>query len=215
MSRPVRTAVSGQSDDRACRALLHSFHDPVVDPVHDLVEVLLRRDRALVNRVRLDLGQQLVELLLHFRRRLFTALNHLLRVRPDLLHLLENRDSIAVAVERFARPLHRLIFGALPNHATKLARLILKHFLSCCRSHSRDAKTNRSRPASSSRTPTLVYPPCFIISSAASEARRSSTSSASKPPRYRYFTALRTIPAVAAIPSCPLNRASGGSQSRA
>src|SRR6476620_5928029 len=59
---------SGERYDGAGRALLHAVHDPVVHLVHDLVEVLLRRDRALINRVRLNLGEQIVKLFFHLSR---------------------------------------------------------------------------------------------------------------------------------------------------
>ena len=38
-----------------------------------------------------------VELLLHLRRRLFAAIDHRLRVGPDLLHLPQHRRRLAVA----------------------------------------------------------------------------------------------------------------------
>jgi hypothetical protein len=61
---------------------------------------------------------------------LFATLNHLLRVHPDFFHFLQNGHRLAVRVERFARPLHRLILGTLSDYATELARFLFKHCFS-------------------------------------------------------------------------------------
>src|SRR5687768_2622585 len=76
-----------ECDDWAGGALLHSVHDPLVHAQHRLVEVLLSRHRALVNRARLDLFEQRVELLLHLGGWLLAALDELLRFATQPLHL--------------------------------------------------------------------------------------------------------------------------------
>src|SRR5215213_7401063 len=92
---------SGQRDDRARRALLDPVEDPVVHAHHELVEVLLGHDRALVRRV----------LLLHLLRRLLPAGDHLLGALPEPLHRLEERHRLLVAAQRVVGALDRLVLG--------------------------------------------------------------------------------------------------------
>src|SRR5688500_12165422 len=86
-SRPAIT--SAQGDDRAGCALLHSLEDPGVHAGHGLVEVLLGDDEPLVGIVRLDDTEEVVQLMLHLLGRLLPALDHRVRIRANLLHLLE------------------------------------------------------------------------------------------------------------------------------
>src|SRR5688500_130125 len=125
---------SGQGDDRARRARLHSVHDPLIHAQHRLVEILLRRNRALIDRPRLDLLEQRVQLLLHFRCRLLSALYKLLRFAAQSFHLLEQRYGVTVFVKPFAGSLERLILRALADQPAELLRFFLEHDFSVIRS---------------------------------------------------------------------------------
>src|SRR5688500_12791852 len=100
--------MSAQGDDGARAALLDPVEDPVIHLHHELVEVLLRDRGALVDRARLGAAKQRIELLLHFHRRLFPTLDHLLRVGADLLHLAAQRGCLAITRSRVIVNLHRL-----------------------------------------------------------------------------------------------------------
>ena len=54
-----------------------------------LFEVLLRRHRGLIDRLALDGAEQLVELLFHLGGRILAALDHALRIDPELFEPLQ------------------------------------------------------------------------------------------------------------------------------
>src|SRR5258705_5770327 len=122
-----RGPFSGQRYDRTGRALLHAVHDPLIHAKHQLVEVLLRRDRALVGGLRLNLLEHAVELLLHLRRRILSALDQLLRFAAQLLHLLEQCDRFTILMHRLARALERLVLRALPYQPTQFLSFLFQH----------------------------------------------------------------------------------------
>src|SRR5688500_6100445 len=206
--RPSCATTSAECDDGAGRALLDAVDDPVVHARHQLVEVLLRRDEALVDHLALHLPEERVEILLHLLRRTLATLDHLLGVHAELFHLLQQRHGCRVLPERVVRAPHSLILGALSDHSSEFLGLVLDHS-----APRRLATTNRSRPVRSSTTCTISYAPFVAISSAATDARRESTSSASTPLGASAAAASRTRRAVTAMPAASLNSATGGSQS--
>src|SRR5436190_3000919 len=198
-----------QRDDGARCALLDAVDDPVVHARHELVEVLLRGDEPLICRLALHLAEKRVEILLHLLRGTLAALDHLLRVEAQLLHLLEERHRCGVLSQRVVGALHSLILGTLADQSPEILGLRFDHS-----APRRLATTNRSRPVRSSTTCTCSYAPSVATSSAATDARRTSTSNASRPPGSSAAPASRTRRAVIAIPSAALNSATAGSQSR-
>ena len=82
---------------------------------------------ALVDRVHLDLAEQLVELALHLLGGLLATLDHALRVHAELLHLPQQRRRLAVVLKRLVRALERLVLGALADEAAELDGFVLQH----------------------------------------------------------------------------------------
>src|ERR1700722_5382501 len=126
MRRPGMGRRLTQRDDRALRALPNAVQDPVVHVDHGLIEVLLRGNRPLIDRLALDLAEQVIELTLHIGRGAFPALDQLLGVGADLLHLLERRHGLTIAVQRLVGPFHRLVLRALADQSTELYRPLLE-----------------------------------------------------------------------------------------
>src|SRR5579862_2010427 len=230
ISRPPAIG-SPQRDDGARRALPDPIEDPLVHLHHHLVEVLVRDHHPLVRRVGLHLAEQAVQLLLHLRRRVPTLLDHPLRIRPELLHLLQQRHCGLVLIERIVRALHGLVLGALADQSPQFHRPLIQHVPvfsgkpallshpSPASSHTPHisalrATRNRSLPVKSSRISTSAYPPAVAPHSRASAARRVSISSTNTPPGSSTDRASRTSARIAAIPFSSLNRAPGGSHSR-
>src|SRR2546423_3120040 len=125
-----RAPFSGQSDDRARRALLHAIHDPLIHAQHELVEVFLRDHRSLIRRLRLDLVEHRVKLLFHLGRGILATLDQLLRVAAQLLHLLEQSDGLAILIESVARTLESLILRTLSYESAQVLRLFFQHWFS-------------------------------------------------------------------------------------
>src|SRR6202022_77152 len=125
-----RGPCSGKSDDRTRGAFLHAVHDPLIHAQHELVEVFLRRDSALISGLCLDLLEHRVQLLLHLGSRVLPALDPLLSLATEFPPLLEQCHRFTVIVQRFARPLERLVFGALPNQAAYVLCLLFQHRVS-------------------------------------------------------------------------------------
>src|SRR4029078_622817 len=126
----LAAVMSGEGDDGTCRPFLHPVHDPLIHPQHQLVEVLLRRDGALISRLGLNLLQHRIQLLFHFGRWILSALNEILGRAAQLFHFLKQNDCFLVVVERFTRPLERLILCTLTDHPPQFLRFILNHSFS-------------------------------------------------------------------------------------
>ena len=71
--------------------------------------------------------EQIVELLLHLGRRVLAALDHPLGLIAKLVHLAQQGNRVAIAVQRLVRPLDRLVLRALSDEPAKLARFLVEH----------------------------------------------------------------------------------------
>src|SRR5438309_11357833 len=91
MSTPCPLVRSTKRNNRARRALLNPFENPIVHASHDFVEVFLGDEQTLISGPALDLSQEGIQLPLHFLGGTLPALHQPLRVDAKLLHPLEQR----------------------------------------------------------------------------------------------------------------------------